>query len=363
MFQPFLLRALGGPQLIAGLPELKSVAGLPISEAMHARLSFLDAPAEPIVLLGLDSKGGDVLYVLADSAAVPQQLRVVKGFSERLQGEVLHAELTLPASGETPGIALELLIGHERTDVLHRNLELRMGEAVIAGKRYALAYVRDPRFATYSLPDESHGGFTLYQLMIDLDGDGLFLTYPGDGVIQDEVFEVTKPFSLDGQAYKVAHVSATGDSMVIESSVEEFALAVGFQMPNLSVERLDQSVVELSALRGTPIVLNWWSTFCAPCVAEIPELNQLVEKHAASGVEFLAIADNETAELVAFLENKTFAYDVARGGEDAVRLFGQGYPRHVIIDSDGTVRYDVHGYSSDSADNIDAIIGTLLSEL
>ena len=41
--------------------------------------------------------------------------------------------------------------------VLHRNLELRLGEADIGGQRYAIALVRDPRFGTYTLPADSLG--------------------------------------------------------------------------------------------------------------------------------------------------------------------------------------------------------------
>lgn len=174
---------------------------------------------------------------------------------------------------------------------------------------------------------------------------------------------MTKPFLVDGQAYRLADVSATGDRLVIERSDQAVTLAVGFEMPNFTAVGLDGSVIELAALRGKPVVLNWWQTFCSPCVKEIPELNDLVEKYADRGVEFLAIADNEAAELETFLKNKTFDYDIALGNEEAVRIFGQGYPRHVIVDGEDKVVYDVHGYSSGSVDKLDAIIASLLLEL
>ena len=49
LFQPGLSRALGGPDMTEGLPEIPSVAELDIHEPLHARLSFRDSPAEPIV--------------------------------------------------------------------------------------------------------------------------------------------------------------------------------------------------------------------------------------------------------------------------------------------------------------------------
>ncbi len=365
LFQPGLMRGLGGPQLIEGLPEIQAIAGLEIHEPLHARLSFEDSPAKPIVIVGQDNDGQDVAFVVADSTAQPQQLQITSDFFDRIQDEALYAEMTVPPAGQVPEFKLELLISREKWNgVLHRNLELRLGEAEIGGQRYAIALVRDPRFGTYVLPADSLG-MTLHQLMIDRDGDGVFLThlYGQTEKLEDEVFGFNEPFLIDGQTYKLAHVSATGDQLVIEPSEQTVALAVGFEMPNVTVTRLDSTTIDLTVLRGRPVVINWWQTFCPPCITEIPELNELVEKYADRDVEFLAIADNEMAELTPFLQKHPFTFDIALADDEAVHVFGQGYPRHVIIDGDGKVVYDIHGYSPDTADRIDMVIGSLLSEL
>ena len=357
-------RALTGPQLVEGLPEIQSVAELEIYEPQHARLSFKDSSAGPIVIVGQDSDGEDIAFVVTDSTAQPQQLLFTSDFFDRIRDEALYTELTVPPAGQEPGLKLELLINRGKYNaVLHRNLELWLGEAGIGGQRYAIALVRDPSFGTYSLPADSLG--LTHELMIDRDGDGVFLTslYGQTEVLEDEVFGVNEPFLIDGQAYKLAHVSATGDQLVIEPSDQTVALAVGFEMPNVTVTRLDSSAIDLTALRGKPVVINWWTTFCPPCITEIPELNELVEKYADRDVKFLAIAHNEMAELTPFLEKHPFTFAIALADDEAVHVFGQGYPRHVIIDGDGKVAYDIHGYSPDTADRIDAVIGSLLSEL
>ena len=364
LFQPSLRRALGGPQLVEGLPETQSVAGLEIHEPLHARLSFEDSPAEPIVIVGQDNDGQDIAFAVADSTAQPQQLQLTSDFFDRIRDDALYTEMTVPPAGQAPEFKVELLINRGKYNaVLHRNLELRLGEADIGGQRYAIALVRDPGFGTYTLPPDSLGP-TLHQLMIDRDGDGVFLThlYGQTEVLEDEVFGVNEPFLIDDQTYKLAHVSATGDQLVIERSDQTVALAVGFEMPNVTVTRLDSSAID-TALRGKPVVINWWQTFCPPCITEIPELNELVEKYADRDIEFLAIANNEMAELTPFLEKHQFTFDIALADDEAVHVFGQGYPRHVIIDGDGKVVYDVHGYSPDTTDRIDAVIGSLLSEL
>ena len=365
LFQPYMSRALTGSLLIEGLPEIQSIAELDIHEPLHARLSFRDSSAEPIVIVGQDSNGQDIAFVVADSTAQPQRLQITSDFFERIQDEALYTELTVPAAGRVPEFKVELLINRGKYNaVLYRNLELRLGEADIGGQRYAIALVRDPCFGTYSIPADSLGQ-ALHELMIDRDGDGVFLTslYGQTELLEDEVFGINEPFLIDGQAYKLTDVSATGDQLVIEPSDQTVALAVGFEMPHVAVTRLDSSTIDLTALRGKPVVINWWITFCPPCIKEIPELNELVEKYADHDVEFLAIADNEMAELTPFLKKHPFTYDIALGKDEAVHIFGQGYPRHVIIDRTGKVAYDVLGYSPDTTDRMDAVIGSLLSEL
>ena len=182
--------------------------------------------------------------------------------------------------------------------------------------------------------------------------------------MEKEIFGIKDPFLINNQLYKLADVSATGDRLAIERSDQEVALAVGFEMPNVAVTRLDGSTIDLTALRGKPVVLNWWHTACSPCIAEIPELNKLVEKYEGRDVEFLAIANNEMAELPPFLKKYPFAYDIALGDEEAMRVLGQIYPRHVIIDGDGKVVLDINSGSSDVIDQIDSVISSLLvSEL
>ena len=367
----------GGSQLVEGWPEIQSVAGLEIHEPLHARLSFRDSPAAPIVIVGLDNDGQDIAFVIADSTAQPQRLQLTRGFFKRLrsQDEVLRAELTVPPVGQAPEFKIELYIErieNSRWDyVHHRNLELRLGEANIGGQRYAIALMRDPSFGTYSLPDDSlsvdSSEFPNHRFLIDRNGNGVFLVLPSGRQTEElekEMFGVKEPFLINDQLYKLADVSATGDWLVIERSHQEVALAVGFEMPNVTVTRLDGSAIELTALRGKPVVINWWTTFCPPCITEIPELNELVEKYEGRDVEFLAIANNEMAELPPFLKRYPFAYDIVLGNSEAMRVLGQAYPRHVIVNSKGKVVLDLGGGSSGIVGQIDAVIGSLLvSEL
>ena len=367
----YKLLFLNGSRLTEGLPEIQSVAGLEIHEPLHARLSFRDSPAEPIVIVGQDDDGQDIAFVVADATAQPQQLQLTVFEHLVPQQKLLRAELTVPSAGQAPEVKTEIYIDIDVLKIVHyRPLELRLGEAEIGGQRYTMALVRYPFFGTYSLPDDSisvdSSEFPNHRLLIDLNGDGAFDIFPTGPAaeLEKEIFGIKDPFLINNQLYKLADVSATGDRLVIERSDQEVALAEGFEMPNVAVTRLDGSTIDLTALRGKPVVLNWWHTACSPCIVEIPELNKLVEKYEGRDVEFLAIANNEIADLPPFLKRHPFAYDIALGDEEALRILGQIYPRHVIIDGDGKVVLDLNGGSSGVIEKIDAVISSLLvSEL
>ena len=374
----YKLLILNGSRFTEGLPEIQSVAGLDIDAPLHARLSFEDSPAEPIVIVGQDDDGQDIAFVVADSTVQPQRLQLTDSKRIITQEKILRAELTVPSAGQAPEFKIELYIArtewfdmNSRWDYVHyRPLELRLGEAEIGGQLYIIAIVRSPFFGTYSLPDDSlsvdSSEFPNHKLLIDRNGNGKLEILPTGpaGELEKEGFGVNEPFLINDQLYKLADVSAMGDRLVIERSHQEVALAEGFEMPNVAVTRLDGSTIDLTALRGKPVVLNWWHTACSPCIAEIPELNKLVEKYEGRDVEFLAIANNEIADLPPFLKRHPFAYDIALGDEEAMRILGQIYPRHVIIDGDGKVVLDLNGGSSGIVDRIDEVIGSLLvSEL
>ena len=374
----YKLLILNGSRLTEGLPEVQEVADLGIHKPLHARLSFRDSSAEPIVIVGQDDDGQDIAFVVADSTAQPQQLQLTDSKQIITQEKILRAELTVPSAGQAPEFKIELYIArtewfdmNSRWNYVHyRPLELRLGEAEIGGQRYTIAFVRSPFFGIYSLPDDSlsvdSSEFPNHKLLIDLNGNGAFDIFPTGPAeeLEKEIFGVKEPFLINDQLYKLADVSATGDQLVIERSHQEIALAVGFEMPNVAVTRLDGSTIDLTALRGKPVVINWWHTTCSPCIAEIPELNKLVEKYEGRDVEFLAIANNEMAELPPFLKKYPFSYDIVLGNGEAMRVLGQAYPRHVIVNSKGKVVLDLGGGSSGIVGQIDAVISSLLvSEL
>ena len=80
-------------------------------------------------------------------------------------------------------------------------------------------------------------------------------------------------------------------------------LRVGAPAPEFAVTALDGERLTLSGLRGRPVWLNFWATWCQPCRAEMPELVAVGQEARASGVRLIAIDVGESPEEVrAFLE-------------------------------------------------------------
>lgn len=104
-------------------------------------------------------------------------------------------------------------------------------------------------------------------------------------------------------------------------------------------------VLDLQALRGQPLVLNFWATWCPPCVAELPLLSSFSRENAANGWQVLGIAVDQAAAVRAFLGRVPVAFPVAlapQGGIALSRSLGNlagGLPFTVVFGADGQVRH------------------------
>jgi len=114
--------------------------------------------------------------------------------------------------------------------------------------------------------------------------------------------------------------------------------------PDFSFTDLEGEEVSLSALRGQTVVIDFWATWCPPCVFQPPELNAFWERHRDSGqvvvlgIEVGGASVEEIREWAA--ENDAVArYPVLTGAdEDLARRFGAlGFPALVIVAPDGTI--------------------------
>lgn len=113
------------------------------------------------------------------------------------------------------------------------------------------------------------------------------------------------------------------------------------KLPGFKLKELDGNEVSLSQLSGKPTLINFWATYCGPCIAEMPQLSQLKEKYKDK-MNFISITENRIIEdhLVNFLKDKNFNFLVLENGQSYKNeLKLQALPRNLFLDKDGVLRY------------------------
>jgi cytochrome c biogenesis protein CcmG, thiol:disulfide interchange protein DsbE len=63
----------------------------------------------------------------------------------------------------------------------------------------------------------------------------------------------------------------------------------GFQAPDFELVESDGKTIQLSSLRGNPVLINFWASWCAPCKAEMPAMEHVYQKYGKDGLQILAI--------------------------------------------------------------------------
>ncbi len=111
--------------------------------------------------------------------------------------------------------------------------------------------------------------------------------------------------------------------------------------PDFSLNKLDGTTLNLSSLKGKVILVNFWATWCGPCLAEMPSLNALYAKFKRSDVEVIAISIDEKKDTItSFLKKFSFDFPIVHDPElniaNSYKVFA--YPTTFLIDKNGILQ-------------------------
>jgi cytochrome c biogenesis protein CcmG/thiol:disulfide interchange protein DsbE len=144
-------------------------------------------------------------------------------------------------------------------------------------------------------------------------------------------------------------------------AVEEGDAAPDFTLPSIQEGQADFT---LSAMKGKTVYIDFWASWCAPCLKSLPLYNELYHKYKDQGLEMVAISvDNPIEDGLDFLLDTPLDFILPADPEgDIPELYGVfGMPTSYLIGPDGTVRMVHIGFRDGDIEMVEEAIKSVLS--
>ena len=156
-------------------------------------------------------------------------------------------------------------------------------------------------------------------------------------------------------------------SFLTISAAAQKSLKVGSAAPAFMGTSLDGKAIDLSDLRGSVVVVTFWSTRCQICHHEIPKLNRFAGQYDPTRVVFLALSMESEEKISAYLKYSPFNFQILPNSFAVVLKYADrdrndnldmGFPSFFVIDQRGLVQYRSSGYDKTAA--LDTAINKLV---
>ena len=209
------------------------------------------------------------------------------------------------------------------------------GQIELGGVTYKMAVIDENSDGLFD--DLNHD-----QLLIDIDQDGKLLASQDS----HERYWLDAPFNIHGTVYEATSMSPDGSTITIDKSDkwvdEKLPLAIGYPAPDFSVKDADGKDLSLSSLKGDVVLLDFWASWCAPCRAELPNVEQAFKDYADRGLVVIGIdLDRNEGAFKGSVSYFGLTYPQVFDGADN-KVSGlyrvTGIPMSYLIDRDGIIR-------------------------
>jgi peroxiredoxin len=218
----------------------------------------------------------------------------------------------------------------------------RLGSVTLGGKAFRAALIDDNSDGRYDSPADPALRFSGDTLLIDRDGSGTFER-------GRESYSLASPFNVGGVTYETRSISASGDSLSVRKSEKTVAekadppsLKVSAAPPAFSLPDTTGKTISPENYRGKVVLLDFWATWCGPCVAEMPAVRKLYEAYHDKGFEIVGISlddPKDGAKIEKFVQENKIAWPQIHDTthELSKKFFVTAIPATFLIGKDGKI--------------------------
>jgi thiol-disulfide isomerase/thioredoxin len=214
------------------------------------------------------------------------------------------------------------------------------GDVTLGGKTYHAMLTDDLASGDFRGGKGKDGSGV--RLMVDLNGDGKFDS-------RGEMFDAVKPFNVKGTTWKLADMTAGGAFKIVKSdeAVAEIQPppdhSVGKRITPFKATRMDGTAVNFPAdYKGKVVMLDFWATWCGPCMMEVPGLVKGYNEFHPKGLEILGISldqPNAAEKVKSVTADKGMTWPQVYDGKywkaEVADLYGiQSIPAAFLVDGD-----------------------------